>query len=242
MPDLKGLIALVGSGEYLPQMEGIDRYLLANCGADGRKPRVVCMPTAAGREGEASIARWSRMGVDHFIRLDADVQAVPVIDRPSADSTKYAWIIQNADVVYFSGGDPGYLLQTLEGTKAWKAVWTALEAGAVYAGCSAGAMVVGSEFPDFRTAGLRSIKAFGWVPAKSIIPHFDAIPSIWKPLIFALLRRLKPDELALGIDENTALVGRGGDVWTVMGPGQVHVFKKGLTRNYSEGESMTLGD
>ncbi|MBM3123999.1 MAG: peptidase [Chloroflexi bacterium] len=242
MHNRKGLIALVGSGEYLPQMEGIDRWLLAHCGADGRKPRVACVPTAAGREGEASIARWSQMGVNHFTRLDAEVQAVPVLDRQSADSKEYALIVQNADVVYFSGGDPGYLLQTLEGSRVWKAVWTALEAGGVYAGCSAGAMIAGREFPDFRRAGLRSIKAFGLVPAKSIIPHFDAIPSIWRPLIFALLRRLKPDELALGIDENTALVGREGDVWTVMGQGQVHVFKRGSTRNYSEGETMTFGD
>ena len=44
---MNGLIALLGSGEYLPVMDDVDRYLLANCGADGRKPHVVCLPTAA---------------------------------------------------------------------------------------------------------------------------------------------------------------------------------------------------
>jgi hypothetical protein len=27
-------------------MDEVDRYLLANCGAGSRKPRVVCLPTA----------------------------------------------------------------------------------------------------------------------------------------------------------------------------------------------------
>lgn len=44
---MNGLIALLGSGEYLPVMDDVDRYLLENCGANGRKPRVVCLPTAA---------------------------------------------------------------------------------------------------------------------------------------------------------------------------------------------------
>ncbi len=54
---MNGLIALLGSGEYLPVMDDVDRYLLANCGAEGRKPRVVCLPTAAGQEGEKNISR-----------------------------------------------------------------------------------------------------------------------------------------------------------------------------------------
>ena len=34
---MNGLIALLGSGEYLPVMDDVDRYLLANCGADWTK-------------------------------------------------------------------------------------------------------------------------------------------------------------------------------------------------------------
>jgi cyanophycinase len=66
---MNGLIALLGSGEYLPVMDNVDRYLLANCGSKNEKPRVVCLPTAAGQEGDASINRWSKMGLDHFQRL-----------------------------------------------------------------------------------------------------------------------------------------------------------------------------
>ena len=45
---MNGLINLVGSGEYLPVMKDVDRYLLDSLNLNGRKPRVVCLPTAAG--------------------------------------------------------------------------------------------------------------------------------------------------------------------------------------------------
>jgi hypothetical protein len=72
---MNGMIALLGSGEYLPIMDDVDRYLLANCGVDAqaRKPRVVCLPTAAGREGDASVTRWS--GREPFSMIATGVAA-----------------------------------------------------------------------------------------------------------------------------------------------------------------------
>ena len=72
---MKGLIALVGAGEYLPVMDDIDRYLLASIQTDGRTPRVICLPTAAGQEGDESVGRWSQMGEKHFQALGAKVSA-----------------------------------------------------------------------------------------------------------------------------------------------------------------------
>jgi cyanophycinase len=239
---MNGLIALLGSGEYLPVMDEVDRYLLEHCGADGRKPRVACLPTAAGREGEVSLARWSNMGVDHFSRLGADVRTVPVIDKQSANSPEHASVIEAADLIYFSGGDPGYLHQTLKDSLAWTAAQKAWSRGAVYAGCSAGAMILAREIPDFRALGLRSISAFGLLPAAFVIPHFDAIPGIWKPLIHALRRRLKENEIMIGVDENTALVGRLNGSWSVMGESKVHIFEKGDVKSYGAGEPFSFGN
>jgi cyanophycinase len=98
---MNGYIALLGSGEYLPVMDEVDKFLLANCGANGRKPRVVCLPTAAGQEGDTSVQRWMKMGVDHFTRLNADVKAVPVTDNESANEQSHASAVEEADFVYF---------------------------------------------------------------------------------------------------------------------------------------------
>ena len=110
---MNGLIALLGSGEYLSVMDEVDKFLLANSNADGRAPRVVCLPTASGREGERSWGRWMRMGEEHFSRLGADVKSLPVIDRESADDEAHASAIESAYLIYFSGGDPNYLYQTM---------------------------------------------------------------------------------------------------------------------------------
>jgi cyanophycinase len=238
---MNGQIALLGSGEYLSVMDDVDRYLLENCSADGRKPRVVCLPTAAGRESDASVNRWSRMGVEHFTRLGADVQAVPVIDEESANDLNHASAVEDADLIYFSGGDPGYLYRTMKDSLVWQAAQKAWARGATYAGCSAGAMILGREIPDFRTMGMRSVPAFGVVPVAFVMPHFDAIPLFGKPLVSSLRNRLKEGEIMIGVDENTAIVGKLNDAWTVLGEARAHVFTKNENKTYAAGEKFTLG-
>src|SRR5512134_3893104 len=114
---MNGLIALVGSGEYLPVMEDIDRFLLAHLNVN--TPRVVCIPTAAGQEGDESVSRWSRMGLEHFRRLGADVQALRITDKASANDEQYEFMLETADLIYFSGGNPQYLFETMNGSRAW---------------------------------------------------------------------------------------------------------------------------
>ncbi len=235
---MNGLINLVGSGEYLPVMNDVDRYLLDSLHVNGRKPRVVCLPTAAGREGDGSVNRWLNMGVQHFQALGADVGPVPIIDRASADDTHWEPLLESADLIYFSGGDPGYLYETMKDSCAWRAAQRAWERGAIYAGCSAGAMILARRIPSFRLAGTQ--EGFGIVPATYIVPHFDAIPGVWKPLILGLQHQLKKGERMLGVDENTALIGTLGGAWVVKGKSKVHVFTRDGKISYSSGQTLTL--
>lgn len=235
---MKGLIALLGSGEYLPLMEPVDRHLLSSLNLNGRKPRVVCLPTAAGREGDESVNRWSRMGIDHFAKLDAEVNALRIVDPESANDPQWESFLENADLIYFSGGDPGYLYQTMNGTRAWTAARRAWERGAVYAGCSAGAMILARQIPRFRLAQTQA--GFGVLPVEFVIPHFDAIPLVFKPLVAVLKSKLKANERMLGIDENTALVGSLGGTWKVMGRSKVHVITRAGEQVYESGQTLTL--
>jgi cyanophycinase len=235
---MNGLISLVGSGEYLPVMENVDRHLLDSLNLNGRKPRVVCLPTAAGREGDTSVNRWASMGIQHFQKLGADVSAPRIIDRASAEDPQWESLLEEADLIYFSGGDPGYLHQTLNGSRAWRAALRAWARGAIYAGCSAGAMILAKRMPSFRLAGTQ--EGFGVVPATFVVPHFDAIPGIWKPMVFALQKQLKKGERMIGVDENTALVGRLGSLWTVMGQGKVHIFTREGNRAFTNDQTLTF--
>src|SRR5512141_2568432 len=213
---MKGLIALLGSGEYLPVMNDVDRYLLGSVVTDGRVPQVVCLPTAAGEEGDESVSRWLRMGQEHFEALGAKVHPLQIIDRASADDPIYEAIIEGADLVYFSGGNPLYLYETMNGSRAWAAAQRAWERGSVYAGCSAGAMILARRLPNFRRLGAATVAGFGLVQADYVMPHFDHAGP-FKFLVNLLRRSMKDNEYMLGIDEDTALVGSNGGEWRVMG-------------------------
>ena len=235
---MNGLIDLVGSGEYLPVMNEVDCYLLESLNLSGRKARVVCLPTAAGKEGDSSVNRWSTMGIQHFTELGAEVNAARIVDKDSANDPHWEPILEAADLIYFSGGDPSYLYETMKGSRAWSAAQRAWERGAIYAGCSAGAMILSKRMPSFRLAGTQ--EGFGIVPATFIIPHFDAIPGIWKPIVFALQRQLKKGERMIGIDEDTALIGKLDGEWTVKGNRNVHIFTRGGKMSYTRGQTLML--
>jgi len=236
---MNGLIALVGAGEYLPVMEDIDRYLLDSVKADGRATRVVCLPTAAGQEGDESIGRWSRMGLEHFHKLGAEVEAPRIIDRASADDPQYEAILESADLIYFSGGNPIHLFETMNGSRAWAAAQKAWSRGAVYAGCSAGAMILAKRLPNFRNMGIGAINGFGVVPADYVMPHFDHAGP-FKVLVGALRTQMKEGQRMIGIDENTALVGKLGGEWKAMGASKVHVMTRKQTRLFAAGEVVPL--
>lgn len=235
---MNGLIALVGSGEYLPVMEDVDRYLLTCLNLNGRIPRVVCLPTAAGKEGSDTVNRWSNMGLQHFRKLGADVIALPVVDQESANNEEYVSVLEAADLIYFSGGNPSYLYETMKDSRAWNAAQRAWARGGVYAGCSAGAMILANRIPSFRIMGTQ--EGFGIIPAEYIVPHFDAIPAIWKPMISVLNKQLKAGQRMIGVDEDTALIGSLQGEWTVMGRSEVHVFTRAGKKTYRAGDLVPL--
>lgn len=237
---MNGIVALLGSGEYLPVMNETDTYLLRQTVLDERKPRVVCIPTAAGMEGDVSVDRWLRMGKDHFTGLGAEVEPIRITNRGEADDPGLAVIIESADLIYFSGGNPLFLYETMRDTRAWRAVLTATGRGAALAGCSAGAMFMGEYLPDLRAFSLRHQKAFGLLPKSHIFPHFDRMFA-WRGVTMPVLQGLLPDgDYALGLDEDTAMVGKFSGEWKVMGRQRVHVITRNSIKSFSAGEFVGL--
>jgi cyanophycinase len=218
------MLALVGSGEYLPAIEPVDRELLSRLAAT---PRVVCLPTAAGLEGAARIGYWSRLGVDHFTRLGVEVQALPVVDRASADDPALAAEVTRSNFVYLSGGKPDYLHKTLDGSRVWRSILSVLDNGGLLAGCSAGAMILGEKFFGF--PGWK--QGFGFLPGATIVPHYDEIPqSMIRPVHVMAGKNMT----ILGIEGNTALV-IAKDRQEVLGSGGVTVWNHAGKTRYTAG-------
>jgi cyanophycinase len=230
-----GLLALVGGAEFTPGNEDCDQRLLA---AAPPGPRFV-VPTAAARQGPEHAVDTARRW---FVRLGAEVEALPVLRRRDAQDPSLADRAAEAGFVYICGGDPGLLLDVLEGSPLWEGLRTAWARGASLAGSSAGAMalartmLVRASWPDRSRRRARS--ALGLAPVDAVLPHFDGFGASW---IDSALEAMEGDPLLLGLDERTAVLWEGG-TWRASGPGSVTLIRRSGREAVAAGEVVSLDD
>ena len=233
MTTRKGTVALVGAGEYLQGMLPVDEKLLER--VDGT-PKVVVLPTASAPDGQGVPERWANMGVEHFAQLGIIAEPIMLLNRTDAENIDISSRLAEANFIYFSGGKPRYLLETLQGTRCWQTILDVFASGGIVAGCSAGAMVLGGEVFDFPQIW-RTIPALGLVSGIAIIPHFDELPS----LMISSVTLGKRKSTIVGIDGTTALVGSDHQ-WTVFGRGSVTIFTQKVKQRYAEGEVVPFDE
>jgi cyanophycinase-like exopeptidase len=250
MGDQLGGLALVGSGEYTPAMATTDRWLIEGLGGPAHA-NVALIPTASGLE-EGQPERWNILGAAHFTALGARPTPLHLISHEDAVAPTIVSALQAASFFYFSGGNPEYLAETFEGTPAWEAVTARHRAGAVIAGCSAGAMFLGSYL--LRVRAIREGRGpiwrhgLGLAAGLVILPHFDRMSRFLDAERFReVLAGAPAGATVIGIDEDTALVrltptNAGPRRWRVMGRQSVSVFAAdGHATAYPSGEELTLG-
>jgi cyanophycinase-like exopeptidase len=228
-----GPLALVGSGEYLPQMTEIEGSLL-----EGRPARYVQLATAAVPDGPSVVERWHNLGIEQAKRLDVEAVIVPVSDRSDADNPEFAEMVAGAGLVYLSGGNPGYLADTLRDTAVWVAIVDAWRAGAALAGCSAGAMAMTSWVPMLRHPRSGGTHGLSLLPHMRVIPHFDFFSDKVPDILTRFLLPHDPAITIVGIDEDTALVG-GPEEWTVQGRQSVWRLTRDGREEFVNGSALT---
>ncbi len=140
--------------------------------------------------------------------------------------------VRRARLIYLTGGDQERLMQVILNSPLHEAIQTAYLEGAVIAGTSAGAavmgqkMITGNEYKhpeytgDFRTIEAENLEiktGLGLLPNAIIDQHFVYRMRMNRLMTVAIEY---PDQLCLGIDESTAVVISGDQV-RVTGIGQV---------------------
>lgn len=228
---------LMGSGEFEPWSEEAERAAV-----DGADPSVVILPTASAREGDAVFDRWGSMGLEHYRAMGWPATVLPVKSRPDAEREDLAAALDAAELVFFSGGNPKHLASTIEGTPLWHSLLAAIERGAVFAGCSAGAMVASQSRTQAREQGVRTswIFGLGLVPNVSFGVHWDKTRLI-PGMRWWVSSKLPEGSWFVGIDERTAILG-DGRAWTVYGRGGATVVHAGGRRTYRAAESFSTED
>jgi cyanophycinase len=209
----------------------MDRLLLETLGGPGAS--IVIVPTAATNENPYVAGE---NGIRHFRRLGAAPDKL-LIDDDNANLDEMAVALTKFNAVYFTGGDPVYLLETLRGSKVWEAVQTVHARGGLVAGSSAGAMVLGGLMWKFG----EWIPGLGLVPNVAVLPHHATMSARWDATRMAALL---PSEVSgasgitlVGIDEATALLLPEG---RVLGAGEVTLYTPAGPQAYEAGAVVEL--
>jgi len=236
---MRGSIALVGSGEFLPIMADFEKSLIVNGINNGKKPIYVQIPTAAGQESPDRLKYWEELGKRQAELLQIEQRFLPIFNRADAEKEEFAEQIKDAALIYMSGGDPHYLANSLIDTPVWNAIYTNWQTGASLAGCSAGAMAMCTEIPNFRFTKREPTRGLNILPNLRVIPHFDKFFR-WIPDSAAkVLMHAPENSILLGIDELTALVRRSNEThWIVQGEAKVHILQGAPKQELLHGEEF----
>jgi cyanophycinase len=182
-------------------------------------PEVVVLPTAA--------AYWHperavQTAAAYFLPLGASVKPCMVLRRADAEDRANAGAVRVARFIYLAGGSVLHLRSVLKASAVWDALAEAWAGGAVVAGSSAGAMVLGDAMVDPRGGALTL--GLGLLSQLAVLPHADS----WSEEKTHRTVKLASGGLRIAaIDERTALVRGSDGHWHTAGEGSVTVWLNG---------------
>lgn len=208
-----GTLCLVGGAEWNSACS-FDAHMLE---ISGTKEVTVVPAAAAYSRPEVAIEQASKW----FSTLGAKVIPSMILTRSDAEDPKFARQLESSSFIYLGGGSPMHLFSVLKDSESYFAILSAFRNGAVLAGSSAGAMVLGDPMVDPRGGGLTI--GLGLVKGLAILPHYSSTSEELRNRSITLA---EPEVVIAGIDEQTALMRDENGIWSAMGAGEVHLIKR----------------
>ena len=225
----RGSLVIVGGG---PRGEAITRKFIELAGGTGRA-RILVLPMAS------SLPETGPESVDEFRKHGVNAWSMS-LTRDEAMRPETVRALDSATGIWFPGGDQVRIMAVLDGTPTAAAIRARYAAGAVIGGTSAGAavmstpMITGDErapggarrdtTQSFITIAREDVvlsSGLGLVDGAIIDQHFLRRKRENR-LISVVLEH--PSQIAIGIDESTALVVEPGKPWSIIGESAAIVY------------------
>ncbi|HPK04385.1 MAG TPA: cyanophycinase [Bacteroidales bacterium] len=216
----QGLLILIGGAEDRRD----DRLVLKSMLERTNAKNIIIIPTASyySREVyESYVSAFSSLGVENIETFDIRYE-------DEADNEEYHQKLNNADLVYFTGGDQTKLIRTLYNSELLKKIRKGFQSGKLHiAGTSAGAAAAGhitiydGDYQGFNKNAVTSTPAFGFIDDLIIDTHFlarERIPRMVQSLVAGTCKQ------GIGIDEDTAVIIYPDMNFEVCGSGMVSIF------------------
>jgi cyanophycinase len=219
----RGYLILIGGAE---DKDG-DRSVLAHILEITRAEKIVIIPTASAYPGDIErnyCGAFNGFGIP-------EAHCLNIRKASDADTDEHLEAVENADLVYFSGGDQVRLVSRLMPTKLFGRIRALFTAGTLHiAGTSAGAAAAGNPLiydgdrKGFLKGSIRSMAGFGLLDGVTIDTHFSTRKRLARLSQFLISGGC---EKGIGLDENTGIVVSADDTFTVIGTGMVTVLDSG---------------
>jgi cyanophycinase-like exopeptidase len=249
-------LVVMGSGETTPTMVRVHREVFAACPAG---PAVMLDTPFAFQMNRAELVTRTRSYFAQSVGREVEVAAWSGRED-AVQAGKSLALLDRAAWAFAGPGSPTYALRHWRGTPVPAALAGVVRRGGTLVLGSAAALTLGSHAvpvyeiykvgadPEW-VAGLDLLGELTGVAA-AVVPHYDNKEGATHDTRFCYLgeERLTaleaelPDHVGvLGVDEHTAmLVDVDARTMTVAGNGVVSVRRRGDTRTFAAGESLTL--
>jgi cyanophycinase len=224
LSEARGKLVVIGGGE---DKEG-DAVVLTEFvrAAKGVRARIVVLTVATDEPDEVG-----KEYVEILKRLGAgEVRAADVSTRADAASEELLELVRKATGLFFTGGDQLHITSLLGGTELQAVMQERYEKGLVIAGTSAGAAMMSNSMilggPNDESPRAESVEigpGMDLIIGAMIDTHFSERGRHGR-LLTAVAHY--PQDLGIGIDEDTALLVERGE-FEVVGSGAVTVIDAG---------------
>ena len=221
---LKEMIAITGSGEFLPGIKNADMSLISNID----NPYVLSFGTAAGKESIERQKYWKNLATKHFKSLGVRHKHFEANNKNEIDAKHVINEMSQANIVYFSGGNPQHLINSISADNFMNELKRIKKIG-ILAGCSAGAMIMGEKM--IKGTGLNFIKN------SIIIPHYGESYYSWISNTVKLLNKGKYKLICL--EKETYFTITESNI-KIIGNNNIHIIYKNEHTTYSDGDIVDL--
>ena len=212
-------------------------YLVLIGGAEDRKGEKIVLQKLVNLNKAKNIAVIptatsypKACGEDYFYAFkDIGVETINVLDireASEADTPENFRMIEQADIIFFTGGDQVKLVNVLNNTQLITLITRQFYNGTTIAGTSAGAaaasnpMIFDGDTQGLQKGTVNAGPGFGFIKNITIDTHFVARGRIGRMTQFLISQHINR---GIGIGENTAVVINSLDVFEVVGTGIVSV-------------------
>jgi cyanophycinase len=231
---IKGDLIIIGGAE---DKEGDKEILKKVCSSINKEKDVILIATIATEYPNEALDKYTKV----FNGLGViNIKGLNIKERSDSLNKENIQIIEQASLIFFTGGDQLRITSLVGGTPIYDALKEASERGCIIVGTSAGASVMsdtmivkGDDEESPRKCTLKMAPGLGFVKGIMIDQHFAQRGRIGR-LLTGIAQN--PEVLGIGIDEDTAIVVKDTGETQVIGTGAVYFLDaRNITRsNVSE--------